>query len=134
MMSDFGKIRRRNGSFLAGDIFLDRLETIRVAGRDDGTVNGLEFILSSESRITDHWRGWVESQTSHFHVIFLQNGLRFPLFGFVLELLYDYDIAHSQLAPNAWRILWAFYLGCHILGIVPTCRLFKNFYFLKTRE
>ena len=27
-----------------------------------------------------------------------------------------------------------FYLGCHILGIVPTSRLYWNFYFLKTRE
>ena len=55
MMSNFEKIRRRNGSFLAGDIFLDRLETIRVVGGDGGIVNGLEFnISSSESRITDH--------------------------------------------------------------------------------
>ena len=75
-----------------------------------------------------------ESQTSHFHVISLQNGLRFSLSEFVLELLYDYNIAPSQLVSNAWRILRAFYLRCHILGIVPTCRLFKNFYFLKTRE
>ena len=27
-----------------------------------------------------------------------------------------------------------FYLGCHILGVMPTSRLFRNFYFLKTRE
>ena len=57
-MSNFGKIRRRNDSFLAGDIFLDLLETIRVASGDGGTVNGLEFIVpSSKARITDHWRG-----------------------------------------------------------------------------
>ena len=57
MMSNFGKIHRRNGSFLVGDIFLDRLETIRVVGGEGGTVNGLEFIVSSsEARITDHIR------------------------------------------------------------------------------
>ena len=67
-------------------------------------------------------------------MISLQNGLRFSLSGFVLELLYDYDIAPSQLAPNAWRILGAFYLGCHIMGVVLTNWLFRNFYFLKTRE
>ena len=55
MMSNFGKIHRKNGSFLAGDIFLDRLETIRVVGREGGIVNGLEFIVpSSEARLTDH--------------------------------------------------------------------------------
>ena len=75
-----------------------------------------------------------EFQTGHFHVISLQNGLRFPLPRFVLELLYDYDIAPLQLAPIAWRILRAFYLGCHIIGVMPTSRLFRNFYFLKTRE
>ena len=76
----------------------------------------------------------MDTQTGHFHVISLQNGLRFPLPGFVLELLFDYDIAPSQLVPNAWRILGAFYLGCHVIGVMPTSRLFKNFYFLKSRE
>ena len=95
-MSSFGKIHRRNGSFLASDIFLDCLETIRVTGGDSGTINGLEFIVpSSEARITDHWRGRVNSQTCHFHVISLQNGLRFSLLGFVLELLHDYNITPS---------------------------------------
>ena len=52
----------------------------------------------------------------------------------MLELLYDYDITPSQLAPNAWRILGAFYLGCHILGVMSTSRLFRNFYFLQTHK
>ena len=58
MMSNFRKICRKNGSFLADDILLDRLETIRVTGGEGGIVNGLEFIVpSSEAHITDHWRG-----------------------------------------------------------------------------
>ena len=62
MLSNFRKICRRNGSFLVGDIFLDRLETIRVADGEGSAVNGLEFIVpSSEAQITDHWRGWGES-------------------------------------------------------------------------
>ena len=62
MTSNFGKIHRKNDSFLADDIFLDRLETIRVVDGDSGTVNGLEFIVpNSEARIIDHWRGRVES-------------------------------------------------------------------------
>ena len=67
-------------------------------------------------------------------MISLQNGLRFPLPGFVLELLHDYGVAPSQLAPNAWRIITAFYIGCHIIGVPPTSRLFRSFFFLKTRE
>ena len=67
-------------------------------------------------------------------MISLQNGLRFSLPGFVLELLYDYGVAPSQLAPNAWRIITAFYIGCHIIGITSTSRLFRSFFFLKTRE
>ena len=67
-------------------------------------------------------------------MISLQNGLRFPLSRFVLELLHDYGVAPSQLALNAWRIVVAFYIRCHIIGVTPTSRLFRSFFFLKTRE
>ena len=67
-------------------------------------------------------------------MISLQNGLRFPLSGFVLELLHDYSVAPSQLALNAWSIVEFFYLGCRILRVMSTSRLFRNFYYLKTRE
>ena len=76
--------------------------------------DGLEFMVpGKEVRITDHWRGddVSEAQTDHFHVISLQNGLRFSLSGFVLELLYDYGVVPSQLTSNAWRIVGSFYLG-----------------------
>ena len=103
MSFSFAKIHRRNGSFYADDILLDPFETIRVVGEAEGVRDGLEFtVLGKEARITDHWRGDGEAQTGHFHVISLQNGLRFPLSGFVLEFLHDYGVAPSQLAPNAW--------------------------------
>ena len=103
-MSNFGKVRRKDDSFLADGIRLDHIETIKVIG-EEGIRNGLEFMVpGNEARISDQWR-MGKSQTSHFHVVALQNGLRFPLSVFVLELLYDYDIAPSQLALNAWRIL-----------------------------
>ena len=58
--------------------------------------DGLKFTVpGKEARITDHWRGDDEVQTGYFHVISLQNGLRFPLLGFVLELLHDYGVAPS---------------------------------------
>ena len=103
MSFSFGKIRRKNGSFYAGDILLDPFETIRVVGEAERVKDGLKFTIpGKEARITDHWRGDGEVQTDHFHVISLQNGLRFPLPGFVLELFHDYGVAPSQLASNAW--------------------------------
>ena len=52
-MSNFGSIRRRDVSFLADDIRLDRVETIKVAC-EEGTKNGLEFIVpSNEEQISD---------------------------------------------------------------------------------
>ena len=115
------------------DIHLNRVKTIRVVG-DVDTINGLEFIVpDSEARISDQWKRG-ESQTMHFYVVSMQNGLRFPLLGFVLELLHDYGVTLSQLELNAWRILGAFYLGCRILGVMSTSRLFCNFYYIKTHE
>ena len=61
MSSNFRKIRRKNGFFLADDIFLDRLETMKVVG-EEGNRNGLEFIVfNSDVWISDHWRGIGES-------------------------------------------------------------------------
>ena len=69
-MSNFGRIRRKDDSFLTDDICLDRVETIRVAD-EGGNRNGLEFtVLGNEARISDRW--WTgESQTGHFHVVSL---------------------------------------------------------------
>ena len=77
MSSSFSKIRRKHGSFYAGDILLDPFETIRVVGEVEGVRDGLEFTVpGKEARIIDHWRGdgVSEEQTGHFHVISLQNG------------------------------------------------------------
>ena len=99
MSSNFSKIRK-NGVFLASEIPLDRFETIRAVEGEKGNRNGLAFlVLCDEAWITNHWRG--DSQTDHFHVVSLYNGLRFPLSGFMLELFHDYGVAPSQLAPNA---------------------------------
>ena len=96
MSSSFAKIRRKNGSFYVSDILLDPFEIIRVVGEVEGMRDGLEFTVPrKEARVTDHWRGDGEAPMGHFHVILLQNGLRFPLLGFVLELLHDYGVAPS---------------------------------------
>ena len=55
MSSSFAKIRRKNGSFYAGDILLNPFETIRVVGGEEGVIEGLQFtVLGREARITDH--------------------------------------------------------------------------------
>ena len=36
MLSSFTKIRRKNDSFYATDIFLDHFETIRIVGGEEG--------------------------------------------------------------------------------------------------
>ena len=55
-MSNFRKIRHKNGSFLANDIRLVCVETIKFVG-DGGTINGLEFIVpDDEAHISDRWR------------------------------------------------------------------------------
>ena len=56
MASNSEKIRRKNCSFLADDIFLDWVETIKVAG-DEGVRNGLEFLVpGNDARISDQWK------------------------------------------------------------------------------
>ena len=37
----------------------------------------------------------------HFHVVSLQNELRFSLLRFILEVLHDYEVVPLQLASNA---------------------------------
>ena len=55
-MSNFLRIRRKDDSFLADDIRLDRVETIKVAD-EGGNKNGLEFTVpGNEARISDWWR------------------------------------------------------------------------------
>ena len=63
-----------------------------------------------------------------FHLAALANSLRFSLPGFILELLNQYEIALSQLAPNSWQILATFYLGCRAMLVMPCSRLFRMFY------
>ena len=53
MSSNFENVRRKNGTFLADNICLDRVETIKVVG-EDGARNGLEFIVpGSDAQISD---------------------------------------------------------------------------------
>ena len=69
-MSNFGKVRCRDGFFLVDGIHLDRIETIRVVG-EEGFRNGLQFmVLGNEAHISDQWKSG-ESQTGHFHVMSL---------------------------------------------------------------
>ena len=96
-MYGFGKIRCNDGSFLADDIRLNREKTIKVYG-ENGTLMGLSFLVPGERTcISDQWKRG-ESQMGHFYIVSLQNGLKFPLLIFILEVLHHYGAAPSQLA------------------------------------
>ena len=55
-MSDFDRIRHKNGAYFVDNIRLDREENIKAFGEND-TLMWLEFIvLGGEAHISDSWR------------------------------------------------------------------------------
>ena len=75
-----------------------------------------------------------KAHISRVHEVFLKSGMRFSLPDVILEILNEYRIAPSQLVPNSWRILVAFFLGCKSMAVDPYSRVFKLFYTLKMNE
>lgn len=46
----------------------------------------------------------------------LHDGLRFLLKDFFKNVMAKLGVAHGQLSSNNWRIMTAFYIGCHAKG------------------
>ncbi|RWW60686.1 hypothetical protein BHE74_00032337 [Ensete ventricosum] len=72
----------------------------------------------------------------------LEVGLRFPLHPIIEECLGWWRISPSQVAPNSWRYLVAFFIEYHGAGIIPSRNLFmacfrlcksRGGYYLTTR-
>ncbi len=59
-------------------------------------------------------------------------GLRFPLHGFVNELLGEYQLVPAQLAPNAWRTIIGFLSLCVAYGIPSSVNVFRQLFSLKS--
>ena len=69
-----------------------------------------------------------------FYLVAFDNGLRFPLLHFVVEVLNDYGVALLQLVANSWWIIGVFFFGYKKQSIELCSRLFKDFYSLKRRD
>ena len=132
-MVDFSKICYSDGTFKADDIILDRLNTIKVFDESETLMVLQFFVPEKKIYINEFWQR-KGVQMGHLHTRSLKNGLRFPLLDFVIEILNEYGVTPSQLAPNAWRILGTFYIGRKKEGITPILYHLKRFYYLKSKE
>ncbi len=59
-------------------------------------------------------------------------GLRFPLNGFLNELLTEYQLVPAQLAPNAWRTIVGFLSLCLAYGIPTSVNVFRRLFMFKS--
>ena len=85
--------------FLVDHINLDQPGTIK-AVRKDGFISNLPFnVPQVGARISQNWLDG-DARLCHFHLVFLQSGLRFS-FPPLLEELNDYEIALFQLGLNS---------------------------------
>ncbi|CAN6275229.1 unnamed protein product [Urochloa humidicola] len=63
-----------------------------------------------------------------FYAAALEAGVRFPLHEFYVSLLQHYDLAPSQLTPNAWSYMAGFVRLCEDAGAVPMVSVFRYFF------
>ena len=98
-----------------------------------GVTFGLDFNLMHADAHVSKVRQESGVVKGYFYVVALDSRLKFPIQEFMVEVLNDYKIAPSQLVPNSWRILVAFFISCKMMVIKPTLRMFRFFYCLKRR-
>ncbi|KAF7094007.1 hypothetical protein CFC21_096369 [Triticum aestivum] len=60
----------------------------------------------------------------------LEAGMRLPLHPFFLDVLNHFNLAPTQLAPNAWRIMAGFLVLCHLARVPPPLAVFRRFFLL----
>ncbi|KAJ1270346.1 hypothetical protein BS78_06G047100 [Paspalum vaginatum] len=70
------------------------------------------------------------SNTICVYVGALEAGLRFPLHELYVQLLRHYNLAPSQLTPNAWLYMAAFLEVCKKAGAMPLPSVFRLFFSL----
>ncbi|XP_038988621.1 uncharacterized protein LOC120112805 [Phoenix dactylifera] len=83
--------------------------------------------VGSEDRITRPPPGRIR-----VYLETLWAGLRFPLHGFVNELLAAYQVVLTQLAPNAWRMIVGFLSLCLAHGVPTSVNVFRWYFLLKS--
>ncbi|XBI07732.1 hypothetical protein VPH35_135587 [Triticum aestivum] len=60
----------------------------------------------------------------------LEAGMRLPLHPFFVDVLNHFNLAPTQLAPNAWRIIVGFLVLCHSARVPPSLAVFRRFFLL----
>ncbi|XBH97844.1 hypothetical protein VPH35_127456 [Triticum aestivum] len=60
----------------------------------------------------------------------LEAGMRLPLHPFFADVLTHFNLAPTQLAPNAWRIMAGFFVLCHSAGVPQSLAVFRRFFLL----
>ncbi|KAM3194965.1 hypothetical protein ACQJBY_071180 [Aegilops geniculata] len=60
----------------------------------------------------------------------LEAGTRLPLHPFFVDVLNHFNLAPTQLAPNAWRIMAGFLVLCHSARVPPSLAVFRRFFLL----
>ena len=92
-MANLANIRDNKG-WLTKRVVFDRYDTHASVG-DFGDMYGFVFDLSSLGAQISRVHKENEVKECYFHIVSLASGLRFPLLGFILEVLNDYGIAPS---------------------------------------
>ncbi|GKV49229.1 hypothetical protein SLEP1_g55992 [Rubroshorea leprosula] len=77
----------------------------------------------NERACTVSQTGWIPVYVDHFDA-----GLRFPLPGFVFDLLAEYELALTQLTPNSIRFVTGFMLLCARLGVPAKAIVFRSLF------
>ncbi|GKU90838.1 hypothetical protein SLEP1_g4782 [Rubroshorea leprosula] len=77
----------------------------------------------NERACTVSQTGWIPVYADHFDA-----GLRFPLPGFVFDLLAEYELALTQLTPNSIRFVMGFMLLCARLGVPAKAIVFRSLF------
>ena len=85
----------------------------------------------------DGFKSFINSETPPGFFTFFENFLQcrlVPYFSsFVEEVMICYNIAPTQLHPNAWRLILSFESLCLMHDILPMFYIFNYFYALKKR-
>ena len=63
-----------------------------------------------------------------YSCLFSDIHVRFPLDGFIMEVLGILNVAPTQLHPNSWAAIQVFRLLCDVLSLRATARSFLHFF------
>ena len=131
-MASFKKVDDVHGWIANHEVFEPK--AIRSKVDHSGRLFDLEYEVSKEGFLVSDSRTVGGAEEKYFYLAAFACSLRFSFLDFKVEVLRAYNVASSQLHPNYWEILWAFFLRCWKNDVIPTFGMFKRFYNLKRRK